>query len=36
VISNNGQGQLAVSVDMKRYAIGRGLAQKIIVEPAAS
>lgn len=34
VISNNGQGQLAVSVDMNRYAIGRGLAQKIIVEPA--
>jgi Fur family transcriptional regulator, ferric uptake regulator len=34
VISNNGQGQLAVSVDMKRYAIGRGFAQKIIVEPA--
>jgi Fur family ferric uptake transcriptional regulator len=32
VITNNGQGQLAVSVDLKRYALGRGLAQKIIVE----
>ncbi len=33
VITNNGQGQLAVCVDLKRYALGRGLAQKIIVEP---
>ena len=32
VITNNGQGQLAVSVDLKRYALGRGLAQKIVVE----
>jgi Fur family ferric uptake transcriptional regulator len=33
VITNNGQGQLAISVDMRRYVLGRGLAQKIIVEP---
>jgi Fur family ferric uptake transcriptional regulator len=34
VITNNGQGQLAVAVDLKRYVLGRGLADKIIVEPA--
>jgi Fur family ferric uptake transcriptional regulator len=33
VITNNRQGQLVVAADFKRYAIGRGLAQKIIVEP---
>jgi Fur family ferric uptake transcriptional regulator len=33
VISNNGQGQLAVASDFKRYAIGRGLAEKIMVTP---
>jgi Fur family ferric uptake transcriptional regulator len=33
VISNNGQGQLAVAADFKRYAIGRGLAEKIMVTP---
>jgi Fur family ferric uptake transcriptional regulator len=32
VITNNGQGQLAVAADMKRYVLGRGLAQKIMVE----
>lgn len=32
VITNNGQGQLAISSDMKRFVLGRGLAQKIIVE----
>ncbi len=32
VITNDGQGQLAVCADLKRYALGRGLAQKIIVE----
>ena len=32
VITNDGQGQLAVAVDLKRYALGRGLAQKIVVE----
>jgi Fur family ferric uptake transcriptional regulator len=33
VITNNSQGQIAVALDFKRYAIGRGLAQKILVEP---
>jgi Fur family ferric uptake transcriptional regulator len=32
VITNNGQGQLAVAVDLKRYVLGRGIAQKILVE----
>lgn len=34
VITNNNQGQIAVALDFKRYVIGRGLAQKIMVEPA--
>lgn len=33
VINNNGQGQLAIAADFKRYVIGRGLADKIMVEP---
>jgi Fur family ferric uptake transcriptional regulator len=32
IITNDGQGQLAIAADLKRYALGRGLAQKIIVE----
>lgn len=36
VITNDGQGQLAVSVEMKRFVLGRQLAQKIVVEPAAA
>jgi Fur family ferric uptake transcriptional regulator len=32
VITNDGQGQLAIAVELKRYALGRGLAQKIVVE----
>jgi Fur family ferric uptake transcriptional regulator len=32
VITNDGQGQLAVCADLKRFALGRGLAQKIVVE----
>jgi Fur family transcriptional regulator, ferric uptake regulator len=32
VITNSSQGQLAISADMKRYVLGRGLAQKIVVE----
>lgn len=32
VISNNGQGQLAVAADCSRYVLGRGLARKIIVQ----
>jgi Fur family ferric uptake transcriptional regulator len=34
VISNNGHGQIAVAVDYHRYVLGRGLAQKIVVESA--
>jgi Fur family transcriptional regulator, ferric uptake regulator len=33
VITNNGQGQLVVAVEFQRYALGRGLAQKILVQP---
>ena len=33
VISNNSQGQIAVALEFKRYVLGRGLAQKIMVEP---
>ena len=36
VITNNGQGQLAVSAGRKRFVLGRSLAQKIVVEPAGS
>jgi Fur family ferric uptake transcriptional regulator len=36
VITNNSQGQLAVALDFKRYVLGRGLAQKILVEPRKS
>jgi Fur family ferric uptake transcriptional regulator len=35
VITNNGQGQLAIAVDLKRYVLGRGLAEKIRVEQDA-
>jgi Fur family ferric uptake transcriptional regulator len=34
VITNNNQGQMAISADLKRYVLGRGQAQKIIVEPS--
>jgi Fur family ferric uptake transcriptional regulator len=33
VISNNHQGQMAIAADNKRYVLGRGFAQKILVEP---
>jgi Fur family ferric uptake transcriptional regulator len=33
VITNNSQGQMAIAADLKRYVLGRGLAQKILVEP---
>jgi Fe2+ transport system protein FeoA len=33
VITNTGLGQLAVALDLKRYVLGRGLAEKITVEP---
>jgi len=32
VITNNGYGQLAIAADQKRYVLGRGLAEKIMVE----
>ena len=32
VITNNGQGQVVVAADFQRYALGRGLAQKILVQ----
>ena len=33
VITNSSQGQLAIAADLKRYVLGRGLAEKIMVEP---
>jgi Fe2+ transport system protein FeoA len=33
VITNLGKGQMAIAVDFKRFVIGRGLAQKIMVLP---
>jgi len=33
VVTNPSTGQLVVSVDFKRFVIGRGMAQKILVEP---
>jgi len=33
VITYNGHGQLAVAVDLKRFVLGRGLADKITVKP---
>ena len=33
VISNSHQGQMAIAADYKRYVLGRGFAQKILVEP---
>ncbi len=33
VVTNMGAGQLVVAIDCKRYALGRGLAKKILVEP---
>ena len=36
VITNNNQGQLAIAADLKRYVLGRGLAEKILVEQDTS
>ncbi len=36
VISNNGQGQIAVAADYSRYVLGRGLARKIVVQSIES
>ena len=33
VVTNPTTGQLVVSLDFKRFVIGRGMAQKILVEP---
>jgi len=33
ILSNQGQGQMVIAVDMKRYIIGRGMAEKVICEP---
>ncbi|MDJ0815901.1 MAG: transcriptional repressor [Desulfobacterales bacterium] len=35
VITNHNQGQLAIAADLKRYVLGRGLAEKIMVEQDA-
>jgi Fur family ferric uptake transcriptional regulator len=32
VITNNSRGQIAIAADLKRYVLGRGLAEKILVE----
>jgi Fur family transcriptional regulator, ferric uptake regulator len=34
IVTNPRQGQLVVAVDFKRFVIGRGFAQKIMVQPA--
>ena len=36
IITNINKGQMVVSVDYNRYVLGRGLAQKILVEPVRS
>ena len=36
VISNNSRGQVAIAADYNRYVLGKGLAQKIRVEPVQS
>jgi Fur family ferric uptake transcriptional regulator len=36
IISNNNRGQIAIAADFKRYVLGKGLAQKIRVEPIKS
>jgi len=33
VITNSGKGQLVVAVDDKRYVLGRGMADKLLVQP---
>jgi len=34
IVTNPKQGQIVVAVDCKRFILGRGLAQKIMVQPA--
>ena len=33
IVTNPKQGQIVVAVDFKRFILGRGLAQKIMVQP---
>ena len=33
VVTNHNRGQMVIALDCNRYVIGRGLAQKILVEP---
>ena len=33
VVTNHNRGQMVIALDFKRYVIGQGLAQKILVEP---
>ncbi len=33
VLSNSNRGQMAIAADYKRYVLGQGLAQKILVQP---
>ncbi len=35
VISNSNRGQMAIAADYRRYVLGQGLAQKILVQPLA-
>jgi len=35
VITNLNDGQVVVALEGKRYALGRGLAQKVLVKPYA-
>jgi len=34
VVTNQGSGQIVISVEGKRYALGRGLAKKVLVKPS--
>jgi Fur family ferric uptake transcriptional regulator len=36
VVTNNSKGQLVIAIDYKRFVIGRGFAEKIIVQPCES
>lgn len=36
VITNIGKGQVVIAIDCKRYVLGRGLSQKILVQPVGT
>lgn len=36
VVTNIGRGQVVIAIDCKRYVLGRGLSQKILVRPAVT